>query len=167
MAKKPKKPVAEHVPPKHRGAVRFVRYAVRHMEFEEVETDQRPTAAPDGEVGVQMGLQAATRVGESDSHLLGELLLDGDFTCDPRHQPYHIRVVLSGQFVAEKSMGQEKFGEFLERNAPAILFPYMRACVAQLTSDAMFGPLRLDLVNITAALEDAKRTQQATSASSE
>lgn len=75
-------------------------------------------------------------------------------------QPYRVAVTYFGEFqLGNLPKGLSREG-FMRNNAAAILFPYVRAAVADLTNRGGLGPLILPPLNVAALLskEAKKRT---------
>jgi len=85
---------------------------------------------------------------------MSEVVVDATLTPDPTRQPYSLRVSLSGVFVAPEGTESAEFETFCKKAAPVILWPYVRSLVSAVTTDAPFGPIRLDPLNMTAVLAE-------------
>ncbi len=71
--------------------------------------------------------------------------------------PFNIKVTLEGRFKYNASEDEANIGldELLKKNATAILFPYLRAIVSQLTSMGNeYQPLLIPAMNIGALLDE-------------
>lgn len=71
--------------------------------------------------------------------------------------PFNIKVTLEGSFKYNVSEDEANIGldELLKKNATAILFPYLRAIVSQLTSMGNeYQPLLIPAMNIGALLDE-------------
>ncbi|WP_035156491.1 MULTISPECIES: protein-export chaperone SecB [Lactobacillaceae] len=71
--------------------------------------------------------------------------------------PFNIKVTLEGSFKYNASEDEANIGldELLKKNATAILFPYLRAIVSQLTSMGNeYQPLLIPAMNIGALLDE-------------
>lgn len=60
--------------------------------------------------------------------------------------PFDLDAVVSGYFDLNKDSTEEEAEKFLETEGVRIVFPYVRALVASLTSDALMAPLQLPLL---------------------
>ena len=69
-----------------------------------------------------------------------EIILDGETV--------NINIVSEGYFVYE-NMEEDLLSGFLFLNAPAILFPYLRAYISTLTNLSGIAPLTLPTLNLT------------------
>lgn len=70
--------------------------------------------------------------------------------------PFNIKIVLEGSFKYNASEDEVNIGfeKLLKRNATAILFPYLRAIISQLTSMGNeYPPLLIPVMNIGTLLE--------------
>lgn len=71
--------------------------------------------------------------------------------------PFDINVIIEGEFEYNSEDDETKIGfeELLKKNATAILFPYLRAIVTQLTSMGnVYPPLILPTINVSALLDE-------------
>jgi preprotein translocase subunit SecB len=64
-------------------------------------------------------------------------------------------VTVAGIFSGE-NVTAELLNEFCRTAGPTILFPYVREIVHKLTADGAYGPIRLDPINVQAALATAE-----------
>lgn len=77
---------------------------------------------------------------ENDFKLILEILVEGDTV--------NVEIVSEGYFSYE-NIKDEDLGGFLFLNAPAILFPYLRAYISTLTNLSGISPLTLPTLNLT------------------
>lgn len=82
--------------------------------------------------------------------LLGVRILAGNL-------PYYFEVRAGGLFKFDKLPTKKVLEQFARINCPAIIFPYIRETVADLTRRAGFPPLHLDPINF---IEIAKGTEK-------
>lgn len=61
-----------------------------------------------------------------------------------------IEVLIQGEFEFDSDLNEDQKKTFFEINAPAILFPYVRAYIASLTALSGFMPLNLPTINFAA-----------------
>jgi preprotein translocase subunit SecB len=71
--------------------------------------------------------------------------------------PYYFEVRAGARFIFDKLPGKKILEQFAKINCPAIIFPYIRETVADLTRRAGFPPLHLDPINF---VEMGKRTDK-------
>ncbi|MFN0179768.1 MAG: protein-export chaperone SecB [Gemmatimonadales bacterium] len=154
------------VPPTEQPAVakgvRFVGLATRAVNFQENASavGVRPERGP--LVVIPTNLEVGVGVVRPPSDpTLAEVTLRVSATPDQSFLPYQVVVAITGSFKAPNDTNEDAFAEFCRQAAPAILWPYARALITQVTADARFGPLRLDPVNLTALLrKDGWQTAQ-------
>jgi preprotein translocase subunit SecB len=84
--------------------------------------------------------------------LLGIRKLEGNL-------PYYFEVRAGGLFTFDKLPTKKMLDQFSSINCPAILFPYIRETVADLTRRAGFPPLHLDPINFIEMAKDNKKTK--------
>ena len=61
--------------------------------------------------------------------------------------PYYFEIRAAAQFIFNKPPSKKIIEQFAKINCPAIIFPYIRETVADLTRRAGFPPLHLDPIN--------------------
>lgn len=61
--------------------------------------------------------------------------------------PYYFEIRAAAQFIFNKLPSKKIIEQFAKINCPAIIFPYIRETVADLTRRAGFPPLHLDPIN--------------------
>jgi preprotein translocase subunit SecB len=127
----------------------FLRFMVNHSEMQELEIVPRTAPPPQqsGQSATEIGVAArVTITGER-----GLLSLDVVVTTDPALMPYRIQVTATAEF-GMKNGTKDQFAVFLKNNGPALMFPYVRQTIDQLTADGRFGRVRLDPINMQALL---------------
>lgn len=62
----------------------------------------------------------------------------------------NINLTIEGMFEFDAELGENQRNDFFDFNAPAILFPYVRAYVSALTSLSGFKPFVLPTINFAA-----------------
>lgn len=72
---------------------------------------------------------------------------------------YNLEIVYGGMFKLD-NMPQQSVEPFLLVNAPALLFPFVRRIIADLTREGGFPPLLLDPIDFAALYMRRKQTPQ-------
>lgn len=67
-----------------------------------------------------------------------------------KEYPFYLRINLTGMFIINPSENNINY----EKNAIAILFPYIRSIITNITSQANVQPLILPPININKLIED-------------
>lgn len=123
--------------------------AVRKVLFQEhpkqpaEEGEKRPPR-----VGVNLEFQVGVQSGKATDHEHRAVVtLVVKVHLDPKWQPYELEVVIAGAF-AGIGLNEQQFDQFCRLSVPSILFPYVRQLVHNITTDANFGPVRIDPVNL-------------------
>ena len=73
--------------------------------------------------------------------------------------PFSMKVEIIGLFEVDSSADDEIKISFAEKNAIAILFPYLRALVSVYTSNANIGTTILPPINVVKYLNNKKNTE--------
>lgn len=138
---------ADQQPPTDRDAsvttATFVGYYIRKASFEETGTDFSPKAATSE--AFQISLRVTVAVNEDGTETdvtMGMSVIQG-----PGARPYRVNVDLVGVFRVSPG-NPSVLGEFGRKAAPTILYPFVREIVRRLTTDARFGPVNLDPINL-------------------
>lgn len=76
------------------------------------------------------------------------------------NKPFSINVSIVGYFSADDNMETDKFTEMCEYNGAAILFPFLRSAVVDITKIANVSPLVLPLINIKKFIREQKSSQE-------
>lgn len=72
-----------------------------------------------------------------------------------------IAAAIEGQFtIPEGSQPTVKLAEFAQRQAPAILMPFLRQAVATATAQSRFGPVLVPPINVIALMAEMPPDQQ-------
>jgi preprotein translocase subunit SecB len=131
----------------------FERFVVRKAIFEQLPSVARePNEVAPEPLPFQIGVNVQLKTRRDRAE--GILTLGFEIQHDPKWKPYRIEVAVSGVFKS-KDATLEQFNQFCRNNAPAILYPFMRTIVYNLTVDAAFGAVRLNPMNFTEMLKGA------------
>lgn len=65
----------------------------------------------------------------------------------PEASPFTAKMMYQGLFKWDEKVTEEELGTYLQVNAPAVLFSYIRPIVTQLTVQAGFPPLNLPMMD--------------------
>lgn len=69
------------------------------------------------------------------------------------NSPFFVDVQIAGYFEIDKDLEEQSRKVFLEENAIAILFPFLRSIVAQVTSNGSLPPYVIPVMNITEMID--------------
>lgn len=70
--------------------------------------------------------------------------------------PFTMKVEVSGLFKVDSNISDDTKRDFIERNAIAILFPYVRAMLSLYSSNSNVGTIVLPPINVVKYLENKK-----------
>ena len=73
---------------------------------------------------------------------------------EENNYPFSMVISLSGRFTFNGDIDDEGFFNFCKNNGTAVLFPFMRAAIANVTVTANMQPLMLPLINVNEFLKD-------------
>lgn len=68
--------------------------------------------------------------------------------------PYYLYVTMRALFFWDDSLKNEELNNFLQINAPSLIFSYLRPYISQLTSNSKYGPLNIPFINFTNQVDD-------------
>lgn len=121
---------------------RFTGYKIvkSHFEINENETTSEKTE----QVGVEVKRENFV---DSDSNSFKLIMT---VSVKDEKKIIDIGVTMEGYFVFDTELDEQHRGIFFDSNAPAILYPYVRAYVNALTSLSGFNPLILPTINFAA-----------------
>jgi len=75
---------------------------------------------------------------------------DLNLKANQEKESFEANVSMSALFSSDKSMGEDfRNSDFVQVNAPAIAFPYLRSFVTNITTQAGYKPLILPVINLT------------------
>lgn len=101
----------------------------------------------DKEVSSHCDVSFEKTIGESETEHKMRLLLEARI--DSENKAMHIDVKVVGYFEFESTITEEEKNVFFKTNAPAILFPYIRAYIGTLTSLSGVHPVILPTINLS------------------
>lgn len=74
--------------------------------------------------------------------------------------PFHLEIEFEGLFRLNKSIPERSIQPFARINCPAILFPFIRECIADITRRAGLSPLLLPVVNFIEIVKSIKERDE-------
>lgn len=80
---------------------------------------------------------------------------------EDENKSFLIEINAIANFVFENKEGLDNLSKFFYVNAPALLFPYIRAYISTLTNLSGFEPINLPTLNMTRLGEDLKNNTSA------
>lgn len=92
-------------------------------------------------INIQIELDASVKSDSSDA----EVILTVDL--NDQNDNFSLHLIVVGYFEAY-GMAEEERNKFIALNAPAILFPYVRAYVSTMTAQAGIIPIVLPTINL-------------------
>lgn len=101
----------------------------------------------ENEMEVDFELRVGVNI--SDDSKQAEVNLELDvYSNDLEEAPFKLTVSITGWFSTDDDIEEDKYIQFCKVNATAILFPYLRSAVTDITKIAGVQPLVLPLVNV-------------------
>jgi preprotein translocase subunit SecB len=84
-----------------------------------------------------------------------EIIINKDFA--KNNQPIFLNVVIIGFYSYDSSLSDEKLNDILKTNAVAILFPYLRGFISNITVNSGMPPVILPTLNIIEFLKEKEK----------
>jgi len=76
---------------------------------------------------------------------------------EDENKAFNIEINAVGDYYFENKEGLDNLNNYFFVNAPALLFPYIRAYISTLTNLSGFDPINLPTLNMTSLGEDLKK----------
>jgi preprotein translocase subunit SecB len=76
---------------------------------------------------------------------------------DDEKKSLNIEIDATANFKFDTKLDKDSLSQFFYLNAPALLFPYIRAYIGTLTNLSGFEPINLPTLNISSLAEELKR----------
>jgi len=130
---------------------RFERIGITKFSMEETVGSPAPSLDDALDEGVHFEIQARISHIPANS---ADVWLNIKIAPGPNSKPYTIALELVGTFSIAAEVPREVLIRFCQTNALAILFPYVRQAINEVTSNGRYGPLRLPLLNLQALLQE-------------
>lgn len=92
-------------------------------------------------------------VNSEESKAVVELAAIVNNNYQQNNKPLYLNVVIIGIYSFQSSLEDDKLKTLLETNAVAILFPYLRAIISQITVNCGIPPILLPTLNIVEFLK--------------
>ena len=70
--------------------------------------------------------------------------------------PFDLEIEYEGLFILNKRVPKKKIESLAEINCPAILFPFLRECIADITRRADLSPLMVPTINFVELAKEKK-----------
>ena len=138
------------------SSFQFEEYLVLKSEFE-INTDFTPD--DDKKVEVEFEIDSDFYV-QDDKSLALVILQCEVFTNSENHnKPYTLNVDVLGKFKLSEPIRGTDLEELCKVNATAILFPYLRAYISNLTSLSGMTTLNLPTINVHKFIENSKKNK--------
>ncbi|MEX2527490.1 MAG: protein-export chaperone SecB [Gemmatimonadota bacterium] len=131
--------------------ISFDAVLLRYALFEE-----REPPSPERQEGLNLSFSSKSRMlGEGVER--GEVILSVTVEPEGDNPPFRVQVSVSGLFGYQIGTDRNlELEEFLAQQAVALLLPYVREAVTNLTARTAFGPVIIPPVNVRAMLAEAR-----------
>lgn len=111
---------------------------------------------------VELDLEIEVSVKVKDDELKSAITLIAHVFDDAKNKnyPFSLDVSITGFFSAEGDMKPDEFKEYCKCNGTAVLFPFLRSTIADVTRTANVQPLILPLFNIHNLIKQQEKTNK-------
>lgn len=131
---------------KYESALKFKKYEVNEIYFKKNNKFEKKEDFTPVELNIIPTIQI-------ENNSMDIILLANIFEgAEEKNYPFEMKVELKGYFSVEGDT-PDKF----QKNAIAILYPYIRAIVSTYTANANISPLILPAINVNKLIEDRKK----------
>lgn len=106
-------------------------------------------------------LESNSRFNEKSNKLDVYLSLSTDNdenSCDGVENPFQFSMVFLGRFKIKGDINKELIKIFSDINCPAIMLPYLRQCLADITMRSGYPPLYFPIINFTEFMKKKNKT---------
>jgi preprotein translocase subunit SecB len=129
--------------------IKFGDFSILKLLFEEVTPPEESAGLNDEEFRSDVRLGLNLRPDEK----WGQVFLTLELHPLRKERPCHVEVAAVGLFtMAEGKFNLEQFEKFCIRQAPVIMWPYVREAAYRASFDARFGPVVVPLLNLQPVL---------------
>ncbi|EAF1263095.1 protein-export chaperone SecB [Listeria monocytogenes] len=130
--------------------ISFENYIVKNISYQPNENFKSP------ENGIDLKVSFSANIGANSKNAIVELSSEiGDKI--EEDQPFYLDLTIAGLFEYNggKESSSEEFDDYLKQNAIAILFPYLRSMISDITSKSnQFPTYTLPVMNIAEMLKE-------------
>ena len=133
-----------------RGVITFLDYKVNSIEFKNNDDYNGE------EVDVDFDVSAHCHISDQGDEMIVVLNTNIFKPREGKVYPFRMSVEIEGYFKSNFGDQEQDIGQY-EKNAVAILFPYVRALVSTFTANANVTPLILPTVNVNRLLSKGKQ----------
>ncbi|MCI8314795.1 MAG: hypothetical protein HFH74_07125 [Lachnospiraceae bacterium] len=130
-----------------RGVITFVDYKVNRIEFKNNDEYEG------GEVDIDFDVSSYCHISDDGEEMIVGLNIDIFTPKEGKVYPFSMIVEIEGYFKSNIENKEQDIRQY-EKNAVAILFPYIRALVSTFTANANVTPLILPTVNVNKMLDE-------------
>lgn len=101
-------------------------------------------------VSVKSKVDVGTNVEEQKSKVSIDFSV---FPDEEKTNPFKLRILMTGYFSSSGSLSKQELSHLSRINGTAVLFPFLRSAIVNITSQANIQPLLLPLIDVNKFLE--------------
>jgi len=124
------------------SSFRFEDYKINNINYV-LNEEYEATEAIETEYGLGLGIKISSDCKQAEINLEMDI-----FSAVDKPSPYKLKISILGWFSTDDIIKESDFIDFCKINATAILYPYLRSAVTDITKVGNIQPLVLPLVNI-------------------
>jgi preprotein translocase subunit SecB len=80
---------------------------------------------------------------------------------EENNYPFTLVISITGSFIFNGDINEEGFLNFCKNSGTAILFPFLRSAIANITAATNIPPVMLPVINVNAFLKDYEKASEA------
>jgi preprotein translocase subunit SecB len=132
---------------KKEPGIRLVGVVVEHIQFDDMKAgEQKPK-------DLKIGLHIERRIGPESSEAVLNWRLQ---SADPATATFFLEVTIAGRFEVDSPNPNMPLDVFLRVNGPALVVPFAREIIANITARSRHGIVFLPAINVVEAVQQAE-----------
>lgn len=133
-------------PNRAKATFQFSGYTFEKLSFA-MENEYDPTQKYQVDFNLTIDTQLVDKTCKNEGFVILECNIKSDHA-------FSIHAIMKGKFILVKSTEDIDFEKFLKCNGTAVMYPYLRAAISELTKTCNIQPLTLPLINVTHFLKE-------------
>jgi preprotein translocase subunit SecB len=111
------------------------------------------------EKGLSLNISVESSLDENANTIVVNLKVNSPNSDEEPDYPFFYTLVIKGVFHFDADTDKDKLTMFAKINCPAILYPYVREALADLTRRAGYAPLHLPIMNFAKIARESQESK--------